>query len=364
MSEKKKAFKEWVAEHCPSLNSKIEACWQELADAASVVDIDFANTRLSPGKVHNRDIATFTKESKGRCRMYFNTKDYKGEQFPHFVFQNFRAAYSDSSSGKAIPSVVNTVGILFEQYQSDSPIRTKCVKSIIHDEKPVVNRMILVNEQRRWFSKLVHYGTNNRESLYFINKSIGKEHILADPFIDFRLGFSRRYGQYVALPMRYLHQNTFMGFQRIYDTGEKIMMKGFDPTGLCFYFASDETALESSTLRTLIIQEGGANSLLAHIFTKELGLLGVANVGGLYADNLPALVEICESELTGLERILLIYDNDTNNKGKIIAERCQEICPRLKVDCFERNDLSDMISGFNFNHAKKSFAQMLMNAFK
>ena len=361
--ESNKTFKEWIAERYPSLNDKVEACYKELVDGANVVDIDFAGCSLSPGKLRHKDIAVNSADSKGRCRVYFNIKDYNGDQFPHFVFQNFRASYSDPSSGKAIPSVVNTVGILFEQYQSGSPLRKNSYKAAIHKAKPAVNRMTLVNEQRRWFSKLFKYGEKGRESMYFHKKGIMKEWILDDPLLDFRLGYSRRYGQYCALPFRYLHQDTFMGFQRIYDTGEKIMMKEFDPSGLCFYFPSDELAIEPLTLKTVILQEGGANAFLAHFMSKQLGLKALANVGGLYADNLPVLAEILATELPSVERILLIYDNDDNHKGQTIANRCKEICPRIHIDTFERNDIAAMVSGFNYEYAKKEFALMLKKAF-
>ncbi|GEA09108.1 hypothetical protein KUL42_38690 [Alteromonas sp. KUL42] len=360
---KSKTFKEWVAHNCPTLEDKINLCFDELVQAASVVDINFAQCRLSQGKLKSRDISVYEEASKGRCRVYFNINKYNGDEFPHFVFQNFRVGYSDKMTGKACPSVVNTTGVLFEKYKEGCDLRRKSFKARINDVAPAPNRMLMVNELRRWFSKLEAYGNKGRQLEYFVNKGIHMDWVVEEPNLDIRLGYSPRYGRWSAIPMRYLHQDTFMGFVRIYKDGKKIQMREFDPSGLCHYLPSDESASDIKNVKTMILQESFVDMFFAHRMTQELGLKGVANVAGLFADNLPVLVETIENELPDITRVLLIYDNDVSQKGLMVSEVCRKICSRLSVACFERSDLSAMVVGYNYEHAKKEFAKLLKHAF-
>jgi hypothetical protein len=356
-------FKDWINKNCPSFNDKLNACSDELKAAASVVDIDYMGCSLSLGSNPPRNIAVISSESKGRCRVYVNVKPYDGMDFPHLVFVNMRQQYEDKSTGKSTPSVVNTVGVLFEKYQQNQGVNLQVDKELNMQPAAKPNRTILVNEQRAWFAKLRPY-SNDYYSKYLVNKGIKTSWIVEDDSLNFRLGMTRRYGKYVALPFRYLHQDTFMGFQRIYDDGSKIMMREFNPNGLCGYLATDTEALEPEGVNTLILWEGWANGLLSHFMCKQMGLQGVANVIGLYADNLPILTEIIKTQMPNVKHVINIYDNDTNHKGEDVAKRCQAVLPTMAIDCLPRNDLADMVRDYSFIHAKKALAQVLKRAFQ
>ncbi|MFT5179076.1 MAG: hypothetical protein ACI90R_002127 [Alteromonas macleodii] len=356
-------FKEWINRNCPSFDDKLNACANELRDAASVVDIDYLGCNLSIGANRPRDISVLSSESKGRCRVYVNSKEYDGMDFPHVVFVNMRQQFSDKATGKSTPSVVNAVGVLFERYQQNLGVSFEVDKKLNMQPAALPNRTILVNEQRAWFAKMRPY-SNDYFSKYLANKGVKSNWIVEDPTLNFRLGMSRRYGKYVALPFRYLHQDTFMGFQRIYDDGSKIMMREFNPNGLCGYMASNPEALEPSGVKTIILWEGWANGLLSHFMCKEMGLNGVVNIVGLYADNLPILTEIIKSEMPHVKNVINVFDNDANHKGEEVAKRCKAILPSMAIDCLPRNDLADMVRDFSFPHAKKALAQVLKRAFQ
>lgn len=356
-------FSDWVKTNCPGFNDKLNACFGELVSAASVVDIDYAGSNLSLGANSSRNIAVISADSKGRCRVYVNVKQYDGMDFPHVVFVNMRQSYVDRATGKSVPSVVNSIGVLFEKYQQNLGVNLDVDKKLQMLPAAKPNRTILVNEQRAWFSKLKPY-TDTYYSKYFVTKGIRTEWIVDDDTLNLRLGMSRRYGKYVAVPFRYLHQNTFMGFQRIYDDGSKIMMREFNPNGLCIYFASTPEALEPDGIKTIILHEGCANGLLSHFMCKQLGLQGIANIVGLYADNLPILTEIIRTEMPHVNRVINIYDNDVNYKGEDVAKRCQAILPHMAIASMPRNDIADMVRDFSFGHAKKALIQILKRAFQ
>ncbi len=357
-------FAEWINQNCPSYLDKLNACYKQLDNAAAVVDIDYSKSSLAIGSNKGSDVAVLSDASKGRCKVHLNTKTYDGMEFPHVVFINMRHGYSDRHTGRAVPSVVDTVPILFDMYRDSQPIPT--IKHVqLVQERTAPDLTILVQQMRSWLAKLAPY-SEKVYSQYLVQSGIKTEWILNDPLTknSFRVGYSQRYGRFTTFPLRYPQHNTFMGFQRIYDDGFKVMVKGFDPTGLCGYLATDEGALTPDGVKCVILHEGWANGLLAHYMCSMLGMTGVANIIGLYADNLPSITQIVASEFKSARVVLDLYDNDANQKGHQIAKRCQAIYPALQIDCFTRNDLKAVVSDFGFDTAFKEFRDKLKRALK
>lgn len=357
-------FADWIAQNCPGYLDKLNACFKELQDAAEVVDIDYLKSKLSIGSNKGSDISVLSEQSKGRCKVHLNTKTYDGMEFPHVVFLNMRQGYSDKHTGRAVPSVVDTVSVLFEMYKANKPI-TQLKNVQLAKERTAPDLNILVQQMRGWLAKMAPY-SETVYSQYLVRAGIKTQWILDDPLTRnaFRVGYSARYGRHTAFPLRYPQHNTFMGFQRIYDDGMKVLVKGFNPTGLCGYLATDEAALTPDGVKCVLLHEGWANGLLAHYMCKLLGMSGVANIIGLYADNLPSVVNVIASEFHSAKVVLDLYDNDANQKGLQIAKRCQEIYPRLQIDCFSRNDLKAVVLDFGFDAAFKEFRDKLRIALK
>jgi phage/plasmid primase-like uncharacterized protein len=61
---------------------------------------------------------------------------------------------------------------------------------------------------------------------------------------------------------------------------------------------------------------------------KQFNLNGVVNMVGLYADNLPIIVDVLKNEFPGAS-VINFYDNDTNGVGHRMAQRCQAVLPSL-----------------------------------
>jgi hypothetical protein len=348
-------FKEWIMKNFPSFEDKMNACYSEIESAAFVVDIDFRGSDLAEGVNKGSSVKTNTNKSKGRCRVYINRKEYDGMFFPHLVFLNLRHSFQDSVTGKATPSVVNTVNILFEIFQEKKEINyISLPEKKISTKKKTVSREILVNEQRQWFSKLGTY-SNQKYSAYFENKNISPLDI-KNLDVDIRIGFNRRYGRFAAIPLRYPHQDSFEGFQRIFDTGEKIMLKDFNPNGLCAYFSPLELR-ECSEIDLIISHEGVANALVSAIMCHELNIPAV-NVAGLYEANLPIVTRIITDEVKP-KRFINIYDNDQNEVGLTTAKKCQIINPLLEIATTTRNDLCETVKDYSYKYALAEFKNIL-----
>jgi hypothetical protein len=350
-------FSEWINERFPSFDDKMNACYRELESAANVVDIDFCHSDLVEGLNKGSKVKVNSNGSNGRCRVYINRKKYDDMFFPHVVFINLRHSYQDSISGKATPSVVNSINILFDQYKNKKEIDLSLAPEKKLGEKKVgVIREVLVNEQRQWFAKLGSY-SNQRFSGYFKRKGIIYSDI-KNVSADIRLGYSKRYGKFAAIPLRYPNQETFQGFQRIYDTGEKIMIRDFNPNGLCAYFSPPELR-ESSNILLIITHEGVANALMAAKMCHELGL-SVVNVGCLYEANIPIVTEIIATE-NKPERMLNLYDRDINEVGLTAAKKAQALYPALQIATTSRNDLCDTVRDFSYVYALREFKSILEN---
>lgn len=354
-------FKEWVEKHYSTFSAKLAVIDSELVSSGALVDVDYSGSNLNVGLNKGSSVATLSAASKGRCRIYINESDYDGMKFPVVVFVNLRASYQDAVTGKSIPSVVNSVNILFELYRENTVRKTD--KQVVLAKKPdVIDRVLLVNEARSWFSKLRPV-TASSNSEYFREKGIKYSHILDDSDLGIREGYSAKYGRFDAIPLRYPHQDAFEGFQRIYADGSKIMMRGFNPNGLCAYFPSDENAKNPENVKTVILKEGVANSLMAYQMAKEMKLQNVVVMSALYVDNILLVIENIKDKFVNAERFLLIYDNDTNGYSEKIANKAKEILPELKTDKFELNDICDVVKFKGYGTGKNAFKKILRTAF-
>lgn len=353
-------FSEWVSQNCPKYIDKLNACYDSLVNCAAEVDIDYALSSLSMGKNKGSAIATLSRESRGRCIVHLNTKRYDGHEFPHVVFLNMRNRYQDRLTNKSIPAVVDTVSILFDAYKEQKSISIARPTELV-PARVAPDLSVLVNQMRSWMAKLDLY-SETKFSGYFERSGIATESILSDELLrgSIRVGYSQRYGRYVALPLRYISHNTFMGFQRIYDDGSKIMIKDFNPLGLCGYVATDSESLTPEGVKLLITHEGWANALISHFMCKALGLKGVVNVAGLFADNLPTIYESIKRDFDNTKVVINFYDND--DKGRIIADTCQNILPRAINLCFSRNDIKEVIRDYSYEYAFKEFKSKLKKA--
>lgn len=358
-------FKDWIGKHFPSFEDKLLVCAGEIQSAAEVVDIDASAMKFNVGTNKGGSVETLSRASKGRCRFYVNEKEFDGMMFPHFVFLNLRASYSDSSTGKAIPSVVDTLSILFEKYKSSDTSRPDLQTKVILSEKAeTADQTKLVNEQRNWYAKLDKYSRGNKNS-YFTSKGIPASWIERDAeVLNFRNGYSPRYGVYTAVPLRRFYSDSFAGFQRIFENGAKIMIREFNPNGLCSYFPSSEEANELKGVKAVIYHEGHANALLAHFMCKDIGLDGVVNLGCMYADNLHLIAQDVGVHLPECKKQLCIYDNDANGKGVACARDAQAKNSNIQLNCFELNDLAKVVEAYGYKRAMKMFGKLVLSSFK
>ncbi len=355
-------FTEWLNQYFPTFQDKLSACASEIVSAAQYVDIDASNTAMALGLNKGSRVAVLSAESKGRCRIYVNEKEYAGHKFPHLVFLNLRNSFSDSLTGKAIPSVVDGVSVLYERYRSNNH---KVAEPIaIKPKQEIADQTLLINEQRNWFQKLKPYSLAMRNA-YFTRKGLSAKRIVDDlDNLNFRNGYSPRYGGYTAIPLRRFYSDTFSGFQRIYENGSKIMIRDFNPNGLCSYFGTDEKAYNLETINAVIFHEGQANALLAHFMCKDMKLEGVVNLACLYADNIPLVAGDVAVHLPELKRQLCLHDNDANGKGQRCAEAAKEKNGNLAIDCLEVNDLAALVEGIGYKKALKQFSQLVLKAFR
>ena len=140
-------------------------------------------------------------------------------------------------------------------------------------------------------------------------------------------------------------------------------MRGFNPNGLCAYFPSDENAKNPENVKTVILKEGVANSLMAYQMAKEMKLQNVVVMSALYVDNILLVIENIKDKFVNAERFLLIYDNDENGYSEKIANKAKEILPELKIEKFELNDICDVVKFKGYGTGKNAFKKILRTAF-
>ncbi len=356
-------FSKWIESHFPSFESKVAACCDEVRSAAQVVDIDASTIDYALGINKGKQVKALSKESSGRCRVYLNQKDYEGLVFPHLVFINLRSSFSDPLSGKAIPAVVDCLSLLFERYKKDNYEVSPTVVEV-KEKAQVADQTILVNEQRNWFGKLSPY-TNKNKNPYFTKKGLSGRMLESEnEVLNLRNGYNPRYGIYTAVPLRRVYSDHFQGFQRIFENGSKIMIRDFNPNGLCGYFSPSEAALDLLQAKAIIYHEGQANALLAHFMCKTMGLQDVVNIACLYVDNIPVIANDVHVHLPSCKKQLSLYDNDKNGVGKLRSQRAQTFNPNLKIDCFELNDLAEVVRAYGYKAATKQLYKILLKAFK
>ena len=344
-------FSEYINEKCPSFEDKLNAALSEIQASGEVVEIDFRASDISKGKNTGANVVATTRESQGRCHVYVNEKKYDGMIFPHVVFLNFRQQFQDRARNKTTPAVCDVLSVLFELYKDrvdQFPILKDEVKLC---EKKVICRDTLINEQRQWFRKLKPIGSNIIS--HFKDCGI-KQKVLKHQSLNARTGFSSRYGRFHGFPLRYVFDDTFQGFTRIYENGFKAQVEGFNPNDLCVFFGSHDDCYDVKNVDLIIKQEGCANSLLLAQMANELGYR-VLVIACMYASNMPNIGRQLSECSLGNTPVLNLYDNDTNGVGK----RYAEMCDWQKLDCFSRNDIRDMVKTYSYDYAKNQFAQIL-----
>lgn len=353
-------FSEWVNREYPTFEDKLNACISELVSAGETVDIDVLNSVLARGTNKGKRVATLSKESRSRCRIHVNEKPFEDIEFPHIVFVNQRMKYVDGQ-GKCIPAVVDTVPLLFERYKTKNTSPASTSSLVINRKVDEVDQTKLINEQRAWFAQLKPY-SNASKNKYFSKKGIYQQKIIESASrLNFKNGYSPRYGLYTAIPLQRLYNDTFSGFQRIYESGDKIFVADFNPSGLCAVF---ECNAKTQPVKNVIFHEGVANALLANFMCQEMGVTNTLNIACLFADNIPLVVQDLNGNFNAQLNALCIYDNDVSMKGKLCAEAAQKVYPMLKIDCFEVNDLAAMVDSYGYKNARHRLKEILMSAFR
>lgn len=348
-------FTDWINKHYPSFEDKLSACHQELISAGAVVDIDYSNSILAEGTNKGSSVKTYSNKSKGRCRVYINKKDYRGDEFPHVVFINLRKTFQDEGTGKAVPSVINTTTVLFNIYKDKKELNLVLNPKIkLKEPCQIPSREVLVNEQRQWISKL-SVCSQTRFSQYFKGKGLSFSDLQGGD-LELRMGYSARYGKFCAVPMRYPNDESFEGFQRIFDTGEKIMIRDFNPNGLCVYFSPNAKQEEGGKV-AIVLHEGVANAFMAKKMSDELNV-NVVNLACLYASNIALVAQIIAEEVT-FDRIGCLYDRDLNQVGEQAANAAKNIIPSMVLATTSRNDLCDTVRDYGYSYALREFKGIL-----